>query len=551
MLCPDCFEEKGEYLRCSHCGFDERIETDARRLPLRSRLKRGQYLIGKTIGHGGFGLTYKAFDAQRYRAIVIVKECLLSSTGQVTRAEDKQTLLVSAGFRDAYRKWLSRFCNEAKRISQFKHSNIVRIVDFFEENNTAYYVMPLVDGVDLRGHLERNGGRLSEAEVLSIAEPLISAIGEMHRAGIVHRDIKPQNIILTKAAMQPVLIDFGAAIDRSSHDRSLSSLGIQTEGYSPIEQVTASSDQGPWTDIYSLAATFYRCLAGVTPIPADKRFRSGESDQYVPIEKLVPSVSIEFARLINKGLAYNRKRRISSAAEMIQMLPTGSALRDTGGMTPHMGAVVERSRPTTQQGNAPSRLAENRGERRVPWGWFTPSAIGLLGVFTTSDKAAYLTGPYLWLVIINLVAWAILTTNHQKKVSSTIGASQPLLRPSGLDIARQGRIRFLDDEMAGRVFSLAIGDSVVVGRSSSADISINNPLLSKQHVQVRFVGSDFEVTDLGSTNGTFVLDYSIDPRKPKIDRIRQYVGSGTFCLGPYEDQKVRFECLVDGIDARI
>ena len=171
MLCPNCFQDKTA-TACTACGYTELGVEDGRRLPLRTELKGGRYLVGATLGHGGFGITYKAYDQTHFKAIVVIKECMLPGLGEVNRSPNGKDILVSPGFQETYRKWLNRFYEEAKIISKFQHPNIVRIVDFFFENNTAYYVMPLVEGIDLRTHLEARGGRITESELVPI--PLVA-----------------------------------------------------------------------------------------------------------------------------------------------------------------------------------------------------------------------------------------------------------------------------------------------------------------------------------------------------------------------------------------
>lgn len=544
MLCSDCFQEKGERLVCSHCGFDESLETDARRLPLRITLKKGRYLVGKILGRGGFGLTYKAFDNEQYRAIVVIKECLLTDSGQVTRADDKRKLVINSGFKVTYEKWLDRFCEEAKRIALFQHPNIVRIVDLFKENNTAYYVMPLVEGVDMRVHLEHCGGKLTEQELLPIAQSLISALCVLHGEGIIHRDIKPQNIILTKVAMEPVLIDFGAARDKFSKAESLSQLGIQTEGYSPIEQVTASSNQGPWTDLYSLSATFYRCLVGKPPIPSDNRFRYNNEDLYLPIEKVVPNISVDFARLINKGLTYSHKRRLQSADEMLKLLPVIPGSEDIGTKMPSWNSPsleLEIDTGDKYKGKPP-RYGWKRGMVLL---WFAPSILGFLGVIA-ADSPVNLVGVFLALLAINVIAWGLVAVRSRIQAEPAITFKTSYDGSIASDSKAIGTVRFLDGEMAGRTFSLSKGQSLLVGRSRSVDVTIRDQHLSKQHAKITFLNPDFEILDLGSTNGTYYVNYSDANHRANVKRIERYVGYGVFCLGPYEKERMRFECSARG-----
>lgn len=547
MLCPNCFQEKGKGNVCSSCRYDESQETDIRRLPLRSTLKDRRYVIGRVLGSGGFGITYRAFDSEQYRAIVVIKECLLTDSGQVARADDRQRVIVNSSFRGTYKKCLERFFEEARHISRFQHPNIVRIIDFFYENNTAYYVMPLVDGEDLRTYLEQRGGRLTERELLPIARGLISAVQALHAERIVHRDIKPNNLILTKASGLPVLIDFGAAArGEFGRDDSLSHIGIHTEGYSPIEQVTASPDQGPWTDVYSLSATFYRVLAGKGPVPAHKRFSDGGEDRYAPVEVLTPGISEGLARLINKGLAHDRTQRLQSADEMMRLLPSSKNSEDSTTASPD-GLPARREATSPQTPSLDRGRAATSVRHPKQWLWFSPTFLALFGVLGAGNPADYLTQGFLVILILNIAAWAIYTSRFRVHVPDAMSGStaSASLGPDASPLANAvtvGTVRFLDRVTAGRVYLLSPGQRIVIGRRDPADVVIRNQHLSRRHAQVTFLDPDFEILDLGSTNGTFHVRF--DDRRVAYQRITRYVGQGTFCLGPHDKNQTRFECSI-------
>jgi serine/threonine protein kinase len=541
MLCPNCFQDKTA-TACTVCSYTELGVEDGHRLPLRTELKGGRYLVGATLGRGGFGITYKAYDQTHFKAIVVIKECMLPGLGEVNRSPNGKDILVSPGFQETYRKWLNRFYEEAKIISKFQHPNIVRIVDFFFENNTAYYVMPLVEGIDLRTHLEARGGRITESELLPIARSLISAMTALHGKGLIHRDIKPQNIILLQSNTLPVLIDFGAARKQFDGDDSLSHMGVQTEGYSPIEQVMASKNQGPSTDVYSLCATLYRALAGAAPMPADKRIDKNGIDRYQLIESLVPEISSSFAKMINKGLSHGKGKRWQSAREMEDLIPSPNGKEASITKIPSLSAYPGGS--DRDSDGAIMKFRKKHLDRVFPqWMLLSPTAIAFLGVFGANSPWNYLTREFFMIAVVNVVLWLIYRAKFEVNEQTTDGSSTPALhRPVSQEQERVGTITFLDSVMAGQQFNLKQGQVFTIGRASPSDIVVKNSHMSKQHVMIRFHDPDFEVMDLQSTNGTYKLNYEKSGKLRSVKKIDRYLGHGIFNLGPYEREQMRIEC---------
>ena len=156
---------------------------------------------------------------------------------------------------EAFHNGLEQFLCEARMLAKFDHANIVRVLDFFEDNNTAYLVMHYYQGVNLTEYMITKGGHLSEQAVIDIMMPILDGLREVHYHGILHRDIKPQNIYLTESG-RAILLDFGNA--RQAMDEGNKSLSvIMTPGFAPTEQYSRKGCQGPWTDIYGCAATMY------------------------------------------------------------------------------------------------------------------------------------------------------------------------------------------------------------------------------------------------------------------------------------------------------
>ena len=274
QLCINCMREKPNNGVCPFCGFDEaQYEPSPHHLPPRSILG-GKCLIGRVLGEGGFGITYMGWDLNLDLKLAI-KEYY--PTGYVTRTSSStNTVMPYRGEKtEFFTTGRSRFINEAKTLAKFYTlPGIVSVRDFFLENGTAYIVMEFVEGETLKQRLARVGGKIAPSEVFELLRPLLRSLAEMHATGLIHRDISPDNIMITPES-NVKLIDFGAARDYlDSGNRSLSVM--LKPGYAPEEQYFARGEQGPWTDIYALCATIYRAITGITPPESVERLRHDE-----------------------------------------------------------------------------------------------------------------------------------------------------------------------------------------------------------------------------------------------------------------------------------
>jgi formylglycine-generating enzyme required for sulfatase activity len=227
-------------------------------------LLHNRYRIESVIGQGGFGITYKAIDETLKRPVCI-KELFLS--GHCTRGN--ANTVQSQGLKDLdFAHFCERFVEEAGALARFRHQGIVQVLDVFRENGTAYSVMEYIKGETLKDKVQREG-RMPLPKALPLMQAVLDATEEVHRQGMLHRDIKPDNIMLREDG-SPVLIDFGSA--RAFSDaKTITQTAILTPGYAPPEQYSEKARRGPFTDIYSLGATFYFMLTGVRPLPATDR----------------------------------------------------------------------------------------------------------------------------------------------------------------------------------------------------------------------------------------------------------------------------------------
>lgn len=268
IRCMGCMEEYSEEFEvCPYCGY---IRGTAANEPYHMQpggILHKRYIMGKVLGFGGFGVTYLGWDASLDRKVAI-KEYLPSEFS--TRMPGHTELSIYAGERlEQFESGRDKFIDEAKRLAKFNEiPGVVKVYDTFLENNTAYIIMEYLEGSTLKSAMNQHG-KYTVDETLEIMIPVLETLKVVHAEGIIHRDIAPDNIFLTNDGEVKIL-DFGAArFATTKHSKSLSV--ILKPGYSPQEQYRSRGDQGPWTDVYSVAATMYKMLTGVTPTDAMER----------------------------------------------------------------------------------------------------------------------------------------------------------------------------------------------------------------------------------------------------------------------------------------
>ena len=309
--CPNCFGEYNESLdACPFCGYTPISQNDQYPLALApGRILAGRYILGRVLGQGGFGITYLAWDV-RDKVRVAIKEFFPDSL--VMRQPDTtQVALLTADRQENFRFGKEQFLTEAKTLAQFvDNPNIVGVYSYFEENGTAYFAMEYVEGKSLKAYLKEKGGRLSWDETLQLLTPVMDALQAVHAKGIIHRDIKPDNIFITEDG-HTKLLDFGSA-RYSLGDRSRSLDVVLTAGYAPKEQYARHSRQGPYTDVYSLAACFYACITGVVPTESVER----TEDDDLPLPSARGAKLPAYAEdAILKGLSIKAENRWQTMAD--------------------------------------------------------------------------------------------------------------------------------------------------------------------------------------------------------------------------------------------
>lgn len=268
----------------------------------------GQYIVEKVLGQGGFGITYEAKDHKTGERVA-VKEFFPDA--MATRTEQTTVLPFSGEKGENYTYGKTCFLQEAETLAKFiGNENIVRIHSYFEENGTAYFVMDFVEGTSFDTYLKQQGGKIPYEEAAQILIPIMDALSSVHSKGIVHRDVTPDNIYITKEGVVK-LLDFGAA-RYSLGDQSRSLDVILKHGFAPKEQYTRRGKQGPYTDIYALGATFYFALTGKRPPDSVERL---DEDDLVPPSSLGVQLSGAAEDAILKALSVQPADRFQSMTD--------------------------------------------------------------------------------------------------------------------------------------------------------------------------------------------------------------------------------------------
>ena len=282
--CNSCFQEfDGNF--CPYCGG---AQNEEHQLPVGTVL-HGRYQIGKVLGQGGFGITYMGRD-RLLGTIVAVKEFFPGNTVYRKGDSNVSVSCINKTMVPHFNYTKERFLREASALLQFKDlPEVVNILDFSEENNTAYIVMEFVKGIDLAKYVRNRGGRLTVEETFRILRPVMEALTKIHKAGVIHRDISPDNIILDPMGGAK-LLDFGAVrvVEDPNVDKALnrSTEAILKHGFAPIEQYNTRGSLGPWTDEYALCATIWYCLTGTIPEDASIRMSEGADLDWISIPGL-------------------------------------------------------------------------------------------------------------------------------------------------------------------------------------------------------------------------------------------------------------------------
>ncbi len=324
-ICPDCFSFRYQESGCPDCGY--RVPEPGKEgpaLPVRTMLLNGRYMVGKVIGIGGCGITYKAFD-MLYREVCAIKEFMPQGlAGRVPGSRDLQ--VYRASDQAAYRHGLERFIQEARILKRLKaEPAIVQVKACFTEDKTAYLVMGYLDGQDLRQAAKE--GRIGARKAIGIVTEIGKVMGVVHANGILHRDISPENIFLLKDDRVKIL-DFGSARQQILKGRQEYSVQFK-QGFAPPEQYSRTGEQGPYTDVYGLASTCYYILTGCMIPDAMERL---QEKAYIPLIRLCPEAGQAVSDAVDRALEPDYRRRTQTMEAFVadlwgrgQILPAGPA----------------------------------------------------------------------------------------------------------------------------------------------------------------------------------------------------------------------------------
>ena len=304
--------------KCTSCDFDrDSYQEKPHHLPLGTMLHGGEYMVGRVLGEGGFGITYIGLH-QNLLIPVAIKEYF--PNGMVWRKceKEKQSYSVvpfTAESEQQFDQGKKDFLREARVLSQFGFMDgIVRTRTFFEENNTAYLVMDYIEGDSVKKYVTENGRVAPEVCRRIMRQPML-ALMKMHESNLVHQDVSPDNIIIN-AQGRGVLIDFGAVRHANAID-DRTRTAIYKQGFSAYEQLEKKGGRGPWTDVYGFCATIYYMLSGEKPLDATERVFN---DRLVPLTEYVPELDPQVDRLLMKGLAVESTSRLQRLDELYDLL---------------------------------------------------------------------------------------------------------------------------------------------------------------------------------------------------------------------------------------
>lgn len=463
-FCPHCFCETTESI-CPNCRFNI-FELTTSKVELQpGTIIANRYKLGHILGIGGFGITYVGYDLRENKRYAI-KEYMPNSialrqpNGKLVPNSDREKVVFTDG--------LDLFLYETNiLITLSGNRGIVHAENFVEDNNTAYLVMEYLDGISAKKLLS-NSSVLDPAFALNVLTEVAIALRAVHKKGLLHRDISPENIMILKDGTVK-LIDFGASrFFVGERSKSLSCL--LKHGYAPPEQYSSSGNQGPWTDIYALAATYYKLVTGITLPEALSRVNE---DTVARLDQLNNDVPTYIGRVIKKALALKPRDRYQTVDEFIR------AMR----FDPDKASSGNQEKPAT-----------NTGEHAK----------------STEVTIPQKTGGF----------WATLFGLNKPKVQRPVPAYQPPAKPNPEPVVPaytpppvqqpRGFLRIVNGASVVAKYIFTGDEEVIIGRDSSqCNIQVLDSSISRRHCTVRFNSNagNFVITDY-SSNGVFLSNGS-------------------------------------------
>ena len=404
----------------------ERSDEDGDALPAGTHL--GEFELTKKLGEGGFSIVYLAHDHTLGR-LVALKEYMPSSIA--SRKGHTQVNPRSERHRETFEAGLKSFINEAQLLAKYDHASLVKVHRFWQANGTAYMVMPFYEGVTLRDTVQALGQPPDEAWLIRLLASLTEALVVIHADQCYHRDIAPDNVILLARTGKPLLLDFGAA-RRVISDMTQALTVILKPGYAPVEQYAEVPDmkQGPWTDVYALAATVYWCITGKPPPPAMGRMLS---DNLAPLAECAAGrYSPAFLEAVDRALVVHPAQRTRTIEAFRQDL----GLDDADGHPLPLADVPRTIVPGPRMATLPPRAAVTATTGGVPRAAAQSVAPGGQAP-AGQPMVAPASGAKLWMAVAGLVtvvtigvlAWWMQKAPDHAPGTVSNAASSPVLAP--------------------------------------------------------------------------------------------------------------------------
>ena len=377
-LCQYCLSEADmSETICPVCGrnLHEVPERSSRCLPQYTILA-GRYLAGRVLGEVGFGITYLAMDLISEERVAVKEYFPVDIAARDARNLKEKSVSICGGEAGVhFQNGMRRFEEEARTLRRLELlPGIVSVRDFFTENNTAYLVMEYIEGGNLKNFLklyrERQGQTLPWQQAFGLMRPVLASLQKIHAAGIIHRDISPENI-LVNAAGQLVLIDFGSARTNQASQENRSVTVMVKHGYAPEEQYRTHGEQGPWTDVYAACATLYHMISGILPEDAIERL---VDDRLVPLKQLSlqERVPAAWSDIVEKGMQLRAADRYPSMDALLADLDLAERAAKSTRQTKETGRSAGRKKVTAgstgQERTAEENAAPGRSAKKVPAG---------------------------------------------------------------------------------------------------------------------------------------------------------------------------------------
>lgn len=419
-ICYNCFRELNESDQvCPDCRYNP--ADDEGKFPMalpHGTILAGKYITGRVLGQGGFGITYIAQD-YKTKKLVAMKEYLPDTMASRGGNHTVTAYTGSAGENFNYGK--DCFLEEAKTLAEFiGNENIVRVLSYFEENGTAYFAMEYVEGESFQSYIKSHGGKISWDEATRFLLPVMDALAAVHSKGIIHRDVTPDNIFITKDGVVK-LLDFGAA-RYSLGDRSRSLDVVLKHGFAPKEQYTRHGRQGPYTDVYTVGASFYFALTGKKPPDAIDRI---EEDNLIPPTSLGVAISAAAEDAIMKALSIQPQERFQLMADFkAALLGTSPAGQVESGTVKEI-LFDQAPKPVVE----PVALANSAGSIQPPNPVIHPNPVQMNPAVTpatntTGNKHIYVIGGVIAgiIALLLMIIILLLAGNSKNSDSASVGA---------------------------------------------------------------------------------------------------------------------------------